>query len=273
LDSGATGKLGNFIDRRFAELLGLPVSSTGPAVHGFGDHKVQSAGTVRVKVFLPSVLDGRCFRQTLTLTVVDLYRHDLVLGMPFLQQHNPRIDWQDQTVDLSCRGSAYRFVGVPPGSAATAPRASIEIMSVGEFDRCCDEPDTAEVFLMLIRPAEKRDDLSQRVGKEVSVSELPDDIPDEVKQLILRYSKAFPPKTIGQMVGGHGFCHTIPLVDGAERNPPNRYSFRLAPAEMEELKSQIGELLPANPLLPLVHLFCLLERKMAVYVCVLIIAR
>lgn len=241
LDSGATGRLGNFIDRHFAQQLGLQVRPGGPRVEGFDDHSVRSHGTCRAKIAVPNCLDSRetHFRQTLTFTVVDLQRHDVVLGYPFLLLHNPVPDWRAQTLRFDHKGCSFLLRGTYP-TAASDDSVHIHTMSARAFARSCAGADVAEVFLCLVRV----DDLEQRVGKEMSESDLPPDIPPEVVRLINQHHTVFPAKAAAALPHSHGVEHRIDLMPGAK--PPNRFPYRLSPAEQKEALLQINELLPTG---------------------------
>ena len=69
-------------------------------------------------------------QESLDFTVTDLHGFDAILGMPWLQRHNPSIDWRKQTVSffdlkqkkhvLRCVNSSESF---EPSSAASLPRS------------------------------------------------------------------------------------------------------------------------------------------------------
>ena len=240
LDSGATGRLGNFIDRKFAESLRLPYTGSGPTVFGFDDYQRSSPGTVRCKLAVPSHTGTgkRTFRQTLTFTVVDLHRHEIVLGYPFLQQHNPAVDWRAQTLFFTFKRQPYLLRGVDPKCSSTTASAQISEMNASAFTQLCRSDGILCTFLMFIQPSSG--DLGQRVGKEMAKSELPPDIPPEVLELIAKYPDTFPAEHM-KRVPQTTFWHRIELLPGSR--PVSRNPYRLSTPEMDELRNQVAELL------------------------------
>lgn len=207
VDSGATGRLGNFIDAQFASKLGLKPTG-GSLVEGFGHFSASSSGTVRVRIsLLSSSPSSPPFRQTMSFTVVDLARHDVVLGYPFLQQHNPLADWQAQTLSFQHNGRGYKLQGCPISDVPAPSR--VMLMESSNFASLCASSEVDHTFLLLVNTAKP----APVVGKEVSDSHLPADLHPAVAKLVLKYPQAFPPVTIGKPAATHGHQHTIKLVD------------------------------------------------------------
>lgn len=241
VDSGGTGKLGCFMNTALAHALGLPVRNNGPTVQGFSSHSEQSAGTVRAKI---SVLSHGTreshFRQTLTFTLVDLSAHDLVLGYPFLQQHNPSVDWEAQSLQFSFRGKPYHLRGVDPKSCSASPQ--LQEMSAKSFARFAVGPSCSETFLFFVR-ARDPSSMADRVGKEMSASDLPPNLDPRVSSLIQRFPQTFPAEHLKAQHQSK-FMHRIATLDGAK--PYSRNPYRFSRPELQELRSQIDALLPSE---------------------------
>ena len=94
IDSGATA---NFIDAAFVATHAIPTDSIQPShVINLGD------GTQRFTSLItqPVPVDLDQYRCTLTLLAVPLSGCDLVLGMPWLVQTNPTINWARRTIHM-----------------------------------------------------------------------------------------------------------------------------------------------------------------------------
>ena len=90
IDSGAGGK---FINREYAELLGLPTQKLNrPVTARNVDGTVNKAGTITSYVDLPLKVDGRTV--TTQLLITELGSQRIILGFPWLREHNPDINWQ-----------------------------------------------------------------------------------------------------------------------------------------------------------------------------------
>ena len=90
IDSGAGGK---FINRKYAEQQKFPVLNLEkPIMPRNVDGTINKSGAITTYVDIPLTVDG----QTLDtwLLVTELGNQKVILGYPWLQEHNPDIDWQ-----------------------------------------------------------------------------------------------------------------------------------------------------------------------------------
>ena len=105
------------------------------------------------------------FQESLDFTVTDLQGFDAILGMPWLQRHNPTIDWCEQTISFIDRNKKHhvlRSAGTesrntraarpscnqPPSSVRSAP--SLNLISHKELVQ--DHRSGALEFACLIWP-------------------------------------------------------------------------------------------------------------------------
>ena len=90
IDSGARG---TFIDQNFARKLNLPMKELKtPLIARNVDGTLSKKGTIRHAVQLSLTINGRT--QPTLLYVTGLGHQDILLGLPWLQEMNPDIDWK-----------------------------------------------------------------------------------------------------------------------------------------------------------------------------------
>ena len=90
IDCGAGGR---FIDQNYARKLNLPlIPLSRPLPVKNVDGTPNKKGSIRHKVRLRLKIGNRYFKET--LLVSGLGRQKIILGLPWLTEHNPDIDWQ-----------------------------------------------------------------------------------------------------------------------------------------------------------------------------------
>jgi hypothetical protein len=97
IDSGATT---NFIHPEIVEKFKLPkISLTNPRNIRMLDGSLPKNGKVWHKVFLEFTCQG--IPSTAEFLVCPIGKNQAILGMPWLQDQNPDIDWKEQTITLA----------------------------------------------------------------------------------------------------------------------------------------------------------------------------
>ena len=97
VDCGATG---NFVSKSFASANGFRLASSPDTVQMANGHLQPADGVYRARLSIGS------YRDSLDLTATTLEGYDVILGMPWLHQFNPKIDWREHT--LSFTGTDYK---------------------------------------------------------------------------------------------------------------------------------------------------------------------
>jgi len=89
IDSGATE---DFIDQEFCDKYQIPtIRARSPREIYLADGEPSSMGPV---THIAKVrMDIGAHREMTTFQVANLQNHEAILGMPWLKNHNPRIDW------------------------------------------------------------------------------------------------------------------------------------------------------------------------------------
>jgi len=94
IDSGAGGK---FIDQNFAKAQGFKLTPLAEPIRVFNvDGTLNKKGTIKHYVNLKLTIHGR--KKMTRLLVTGLGKQKIILGFPWLQKHNPDIDWKKGTL-------------------------------------------------------------------------------------------------------------------------------------------------------------------------------
>ncbi|KFY82312.1 hypothetical protein V498_08626 [Pseudogymnoascus sp. VKM F-4517 (FW-2822)] len=101
IDSGATG---NFMTKKVANERGFGTQlKANPCLLLVVDREpISTNGGMVTHETVPLVmtmLHGH--KETIQFDIVHMDNHACILGVPWLKKHNPRIDWKDETVELS----------------------------------------------------------------------------------------------------------------------------------------------------------------------------
>ena len=97
IDSGATE---DFIDREVCNKHGIKmIKAKNPREIYLADGKPSAMGPVTHMTKVP--MDISSHRELATFQVANLQNQDVILGMPWLREHNPTIDWNDKRITFN----------------------------------------------------------------------------------------------------------------------------------------------------------------------------
>jgi hypothetical protein len=246
VDSGATSNFvsQSFVNRNHVSTTPLPFNRTILLADG-STHTVD-----RQVTSLPLSFSG--FAGPVNANILPLHHYDLILGMPWLFQHNPQIDWQRRALAFTNRKDSS------PTQAATSPRYTIRILPTEappEPQKKIVQPDS--LYMITDKKAftrlQKNDDSVQWLchleqiseqQKEASAdptSNLSPTLASLLKPILKKYADVFPDELPAGLPPSRSVDHRIVLKPDAvpsSRSPP-----RLAPPELAEVKKQLVDLL------------------------------
>ena len=216
VDSGSTG---NFIDNSYVNNHSLAKWKLKvPESVRLADgtmHKCTHYSTVNIRM-------GKV-KQLIQLNIIPLKAANVILGIPWLQQYEPTIDWKSGSVSVSVNGNQ---IVLPKYSDASDDSM---IVSSLQFSRMIRHPDSKYGVLFIN---------SVDATKESSSSEV---IDPEVQSLLNRYSDVFPDDLPAGLPPEREVDHKIEIIPGSE--PPVRAPYRMSIPELDELKKQLNELI------------------------------
>ena len=209
--------------------------------------------------------------EQITFTVIKLHGYDIILGMPWLAKHDPMIDWKTGRVSLNNDSSMScdNIIREPcrlndNEQSSTTPSLSCLVSSL-QMKRLSRKRGN-EVHLVMVSDVRKESaepmrnqseytkpvassTVTARDAREVSLHQLGtvQDVNVEnvgnvkVKRLINQFADVFPDDLPSGLPPKRDIDHRIELLDGSE--PPKSAVYRMSPAELNELKKQLNELL------------------------------
>src|SRR6202451_4640737 len=227
IDSGASTL---YLNETKAEKLGLKVTKIRPRKVKVADKDtvmVDGYATLEIKV-------GDLPKETITAYTFPLGSIDLILGLPWLQKHNPRTDWKNLSFEVTQNGRQYMLW-------PSKPAPSIRIATPEEMVDFVD--DTCSFYL--ISPPKKRPplqvsespQLSEDGEKKKSVQAVKD--PPPLTRKLLRWMKRKCPdllREIGRPANLEPFD-----IDTGDAKPINIRPRAHSPVDLEKIKAFIDE--------------------------------
>lgn len=227
IDSGSSG---NFVSSTFVQSHSIFVSHNhSPQAILLADGAQQltqgTANSLNLQL-------GR-YSESLDLTVLPLSGYDVILGMPWLEDHNPFIHWQQKTVSFHHENQHHTLQS----------ESSLHLISQAELKLAIRRKEVEFVCRGTLCNVESR--LLHLAAQPIS-----DDQEFEVerKNLLIKYAAAFPDSLPKGLPPSRGLDHKIELIPGA--TPTSLPVRRMSPAELDELKKQLEELSEAGFIRP-----------------------
>ena len=218
-DSGASG---NFVSRSYVDknkLLCQPLQGSTPTTVKLANGHVENISSC---ITGQLVIDGHV--DQITLTVIELDGYDIILGMPWLVKHNPRVDWCQGVVTLDNVADPVINNIISSAHDETSSSSVITALQFGRVSRKAGN----ELLLVLVQ------------DNDVQMNTLSVDS-GEAKKLLAQFCDVFPDDLPSGLPPKRDVDHRIELVSGSD--PPSRPTYRMSPAELNELKKQLDELL------------------------------
>lgn len=248
VDGGASG---NFISRATLTRVGLKATAK------LAPDQVQLAdgSTISSDDFVP----GASFSVgTLSdrdkFHVVNLRDLDVVLGKPWLNRHNPHIDWPHNLIRVSAQGRKHEL-RPPPVDPSTVPEFQGMILSAAQLKRVIKEPET-QFFLASVRALDEEGPEQQQAGMgQTAEAKEPDPDAHEAQPRILArvakftdvvnsepdFKLPYPPARVVDF--------DIRLEDGATL-PSGQRMYRPTQDELKIMEERIKDLLERGCIQP-----------------------
>jgi predicted aspartyl protease/transposase InsO family protein len=226
VDTGCEAKM--VLSRRFADRIGVSYTPIAREVGLPDGSRMAAARSSLITLEVAGVT-----RQE-TAVVLDLVAFDCILGLPWLEELNPVINWKRKKLLVPVPNGAVEIdLDKNPCRSAVDTPTLLSTMKIQELAKK-GEP----VYLVTLK--------AQGPGKEEVIPE-PASLPQGWDQMIKDYADVFPEEHPG-LPPDRSVQLEINLEAGAL--PASKPAYRLSPAEMDELKTQLAVLLEKGLIRP-----------------------
>jgi transposase InsO family protein len=223
-----------FINRTIAESLGNAVRWSYPKRKlrvNLPDGKT-IATSQRGKVFMQL---GRWTGQ-IQAWVLDIPNYEVVLGLDFLRQYNPRVDWPTSTMSLPWRGRWERVRAENGGAVRIDNGAELNVISQHQAARISRKKGSESILCMV---REKKEEVKNPDGLSHK--------DPRIEALLQKFSTVFPKELPKQLPPDRWIAHGI---DTADASPVNINAYPLSQEKLEEQAEQVEELLDKGLIRP-----------------------
>lgn len=178
------------------------------------------------------------YSDSIDLVPLPLRGFDIILGMPWLEAVNPRIDWKARSLSFYHGGVEH----------VLKPESSVCMIAEKEVRKALRKKRVEEIFLVSVVPRSEnlgegtRNKLSRRAQEEPQQESA--QCAAARKELLETYRVVFPQELPGVLPPRREIDHRIEVLPGS--TPPSRATYRMSPTELDELKKQLDELTRAG---------------------------
>lgn len=225
IDSGASGNFvsSTFVKRHQLKLQRLAVRQAINLADGSQQHAEGQLMAAPVTLFT--------YSDTVDLMALPLSGYDLILGMPWLEKVNPQIDWRTKSLTFHQENARHILQS----------DSTLYLLSEVELKRAVRKQQIQSMYMVRHQP-DPVQELPSNSATSTPVSAVPPRHPivEEYRDVFGDLPAGLPPQ--------RAMDHRIELVPGA--SPQSRPTYRMSPAELDELKKQLDQLLASGFIQP-----------------------
>lgn len=222
IDSGATS---NFMDINYAlqnklEIVRLDTPIPLTVVDGSS----LSSGSITHHTNLTALIFATSHQESLTFHLLSITSYDIILGAPWLQQHNPSIDWTLRQLSFKSEYCKQHCLPLRAASPATLKETAETVpLDISLVDVTTFESDDSQTPVGILRLCN-----STSTTSEVK-------LPEEYQD----FGSLFASSSMDTLPGHQQWDHKIPLVNG--KQPPYGPIYALSAVELEALQIYLDE--------------------------------
>ena len=269
IDSGASN---DFISVSFARKNSIMINPVAPmftslAVKGQKDAFI--IGEVNLEFSYEGLTEVRRFK------VMDLVKYDIILGITFLQDHNPEINWKDFSIKFkenSLKNNDGNLQDEFTQDEQEVKDNNFHMLEEHNDEAYSDQSDQNHCMENIENSQNKSDKIENNDSKDENLNLLDYrdlkkglnkddrshfvaivnniksnsevtkiDMPKEILNLVNKYNEIFPEELPAKLPPRRNIEHGIELELGT--SPPSRPPYRLSFVEQDELRKQLKQLL------------------------------
>ena len=244
IDSGAAA---NLIHPDFARRMGIRVERSTDLKVTLADGSKRNCSHQAMGVALRMGDGATTFEEGVNFYVPDMphSKHNVVLGMPFLSEHNPTVDWLRRIAELPLDQGRTFQAGAPLPAAGDA---AVPTLSATQFRTAMRKGDTETVIGMIQFNGVEAEVATNEHGKTEQTSVSAVQLPNSVTRMLKSYGDIFPSELPNHPPPSRDVDHRIELEPGSK--PASRPCYRLSFSELDELKKQLEDLLKKGLIRP-----------------------
>ena len=207
LDSGASSE---FIDTEFVRRCGIPLTPSDRTIRLADGTIVPADGEAMISFTLePSSRNGAPIPFTARFTATPLEGYDAILGMSWLDTHDPIIGWKERSIEIRTAGRKSQFVRPLEHDKSRPVIARLATMSVRGLKRAMRHKEPMEMFAVFVRPKDDESSVATSVSTEHPAAQA----------LLKEFADVFPDKLPDGLPPARGTQHRIELKPDS-RPPP-----------------------------------------------------
>jgi len=128
------GAAEDFIDREVCNKHGIKmIKQKTPGTFTWRTEKPRAMAPVTHMTKVPMVISSH--RELATFHVANLQNHEVILGMPWLREHNPTIDWNDKRITFNSEGCTTWCLKCLPVAYAVPEEKALEENLITRFSK------------------------------------------------------------------------------------------------------------------------------------------
>jgi transposase InsO family protein len=191
--------------------------------------------TTASSVTVNSFIQIDSYEDKLNFVEVPLKGCDAILGMTWLSKFNPEIDWKHGTLRFHHAGKFHSLQRQSKGSTPPSSSSPVLLSSIGQIQKLARKDQIDSIILASI----ECDDSSINICPPTD---------SHTQEIIHEFQDVFPPQLPSQLPPQRDIDHRIELT---QTSPPTlRPVYRMSPAELDELKKQLDELVTSGFIRP-----------------------
>ena len=227
IDSGATH---DFISENWVEKTKLTTMESGEEITITLADGRDLALKQNTTSALSLDLGGYLWKQP--FTVIPMAGYDIILGKPWLSDHQPQIDFKKNLIGLQDKHSTRHITIRCLNERREEDQPPIEFMSVKQARQALKKGAECVIVKLESTDSQASPNYEIRVdGKERS----------DIQELLNKHTACFPKELPNKLPPRRTVDHNIDVQPDAK--PPSRPPYRLSQPEMAELQKQLEQLL------------------------------